>query len=63
MSQPFRAGLTFGSRPYGPASDLRFISSSHADSLAHMCLGFYGTRKAETVMLLHRCYSAVGLEA
>ncbi len=24
MSQPFRAGLTFGSRPYGPDSDLRF---------------------------------------
>jgi hypothetical protein len=23
-SQPFRAGLTFGSRPYGPSSDPRF---------------------------------------
>ena len=32
VSQPFRAGLTFGSRPYGPGSYLLFISSSHADS-------------------------------
>jgi hypothetical protein len=30
VSQPFRAGLTFSSRPYGPGSSLRFISSSHA---------------------------------
>ncbi len=37
-SQPFRAGLTFGSRPYGPGSDLLFISSSHADSLASAVL-------------------------
>ena len=33
-SQPFRTGLTFGSRPYGPGSDLLFISSSHAGSKA-----------------------------
>jgi hypothetical protein len=32
MSQPSRAGLKFGYRPYGPGSDLLFIASSHADT-------------------------------
>jgi hypothetical protein len=30
LSQPFRAGLTFGFRPYGPVFDFRFVSSSLA---------------------------------
>jgi hypothetical protein len=44
-SQPFRAGLTFGPRPYGPGSDLLFISRIHADSKARSSLGVYGTTK------------------
>jgi hypothetical protein len=31
MSQPFRAGLKFGYRPYGPRSDSRSIFE-HTDS-------------------------------
>ncbi len=34
MSQPFRAGLTSGSRPYGPGSDCDLLLCSHADSKA-----------------------------
>jgi hypothetical protein len=34
VSQPSRAGLKFGYRPYGPGSDLRFIAGSHTPSLA-----------------------------
>jgi hypothetical protein len=34
MSQPFRAGLTFGSRPYRPGSDCGSFSRSHVDCKA-----------------------------
>jgi hypothetical protein len=32
VSQLFRAGLTFGYRPSGPGSDLRFIAGYHTPS-------------------------------
>jgi hypothetical protein len=32
MSQPSRAGLKFGYRPYGPGSDLRYIAGYHTGS-------------------------------
>ena len=32
MSQPFRAGLKFGYRPYGPGFDLRFIAGYHTET-------------------------------
>jgi hypothetical protein len=38
VSQPFRAGLMFGYRPYGPGSDLRFIAGYHTPSKARRIL-------------------------
>src|SRR6202021_2272982 len=37
MSQPSRAGLMFGYRPYGPGSDLRFIAGYHTPSSVLGC--------------------------
>jgi hypothetical protein len=48
MSQPFRAGLKFGYRPYGPESDLRYIFEfSHRLSRAGLKFGRrpYGPRE------------------
>jgi hypothetical protein len=40
MPQPFRAGLTFGSRPYGPRSPARSLKKHFQDQPAELQIPF-----------------------